>query len=316
MSCAIGIDLGGTFIKYGLVDRTGTILYESIRPTYLPGVQDGVYTSLLDALTGLRAQAVGMGLLPEGIGIGAPAIIDNGILIGCAANLPDLEGRALGSQLEQQLRMPVRVENDATLMGLAEWKFGAARNLTDVIFLTIGTGIGGAMILDDKLYTGYRHRGGELGHMVIEDNGLPCGCGGKGCLEAHASVKALIEDYQRLTGTKEPAGNNVPSRSLEITGNVIISAYLDQQPTAIIAMNRHFDYLAAGITGLINIFAPQKLILGGGITEAGDFYIDEIRQRVQKRVMKETSLNTGIERAQLGNKAGFMGAAALVFNSF
>jgi glucokinase len=306
MSCAIGIDLGGTFIKYGLVDRMGTILYESIRPTYLPGAQKDVYENLLGVLTEVRAQADAKGFLPEGVGLGAPAIIDNGFLIGCAANLPDLEGTALGSRLEQQLRMPVRVENDATLMGLAEWKFGAARNLTDVLFLTIGTGIGGAMILDGKPYTGYRHRGGELGHIVVDLNGLPCGCGGKGCLEAHASVKALIDDYL----------NSDPTYRQHITGADIISAFLQNQQAAVTVMNRHFDYLAAGITGLINIFAPQKLILGGGITEAGDFYIDEIRQRVHKKVMKETSLYTEIERAHLGNKAGFMGAAALVFNSF
>jgi glucokinase len=310
MSSAIGIDLGGTFIKYGLVDETGAILYESIRPTYLPGAQTGVFDNLLEIITELREQALLKKLQPEGIGIGAPGIIDDGIVIGCAANLPDLEGMALGSGIEQQVGIPVWVENDATLMGLAEWKFGAARNLTDVLFLTIGTGIGGAIVADGKLYSGYRHRGGELGHIIVDLNGLPCGCGGKGCLEAHASVKALIDDYKALSSRQAPGGGK------EITGNLIISAYLEQQPAAIMAMNRHFDYLAAGITGLINIFAPRKLIIGGGISEAGDFYVGEIRQRVMKRVMKETSLYTDIERAQLGNKAGFMGAAALVFNSF
>ena len=337
MSCAIGIDLGGTYIKYGLVDQVGTILYESIRPTYLPGGPPGdrspgdtpaVYDNIINALIELREFAVAKDLSPEGIGIGVPGIVDAGLVTGCATNLPDLEGMALGSRVEKQLGMPVCVENDANLMGLAEWKFGAARNLTDVIFLTIGTGIGGAMIVNGKLYAGYRNRGAELGHIIVALNGLPCGCGGRGCLEAHASVKALIEDYkgcldeyQKTGGDKAGEGKKEGDKTeeatpeTEITGSLIISRYLDDQPAAVIALNRHFDYLGAGIAGLINIFSPQKLIIGGGISEAGDLYIGPIRQRAMERAMKETSLYTSIEGAQLGNKAGFMGAAALVFNS-
>jgi glucokinase len=327
MSCAIGIDLGGTYIKYGLVDQMGTILYESIRPTYLPDGpagdrspdgKPGVYDNIINALIELRELAVAKDLLPEGIGIGVPGIVDAGLVTGCAANLPELEGMALGSRVEKQLGMPVWVENDANLMALAEWKFGAARNLTDAIFLTIGTGIGGAMIVNGELYAGYRNRGAELGHIIVALNGLPCGCGGRGCLEAHASVKALIEDYKGcLMESQKPGGDETGEHipETEITGSLIISRYLDNQPAAVIALNRHFDYLGAGIAGLINIFSPQKLIIGGGISEAGDFYIGPIRQRAMERAMKETSLYTSIEGAQLGNKAGFMGAAALVFNS-
>jgi glucokinase len=347
MSCAIGIDLGGTYIKYGLVDQVGTIVYESIRPTYLPGEgpgdrspgdgssgdgspgdKPGVYDNIINALIELRELAFAKDLLPEGIGIGVPGIVDAGLVTGCAANLPELEGMALGSRVEKQLGMPVWVENDANLMGLAEWKFGAARNLTDVIFLTIGTGIGGAMVVNGELYAGYRDRGAELGHIIVALNGLPCGCGGRGCLEAHASVKALIEDYKGCLTEYQKAEENKAGKDkkgrdeteddktdTEITGSLIISRYLDNQPAAVTALNRHFDYLGAGIAGLINIFSPQKLIIGGGISEAGDFYIDAIRQRAMERAMKETSLYTSIEGAQLGNKAGFMGAAALVFNS-
>ena len=352
MSCAIGIDLGGTYIKYGLVDQMGTILYESIKPTYLPGEgpgdrspngKPGVYDNIINTVIELRELAVAKHLQPEGIGIGVPGIVDAGLVTGCAANLPELEGMALGTRVEKQLGMPVWVENDANLMGMAEWKFGAARNLTDAIFLTIGTGIGGAMVVNGELYAGYRNRGAELGHIIVALNGLPCGCGGRGCLEAHASVKALIEDYKgclieyQKPGGDEPGedemggdkkgGNktegdipetgitgslNIPETG--ITGSLIISRYLDDQPAAVTALNRHFDYLGAGIAGLINIFSPQKLIIGGGISEAGDFYIGSIRQRAMERAMKETSLYTSIEGAQLGNKAGFMGAAALVFN--
>ena len=311
MSYAIGIDLGGTDLKYGLVDHSGTILYESIRPTYLPAGQPGVFDNMINAITELEEYAASKGLRPEGIGIGVPAIVDEGLVTGCEANLPELVGQQLGSRVAQERGLPVWVANDANLMGLAEWKFGAARDLADAIFLTIGTGIGGAIVVNGELYTGHHHRGAELGHIVVDLNGLPCGCGGRGCLEAHASVRALIEDYKNRLSEM-----SFPPHPPEITGKWIVARYLEGQPAAIRAMNHHFDYLGAGIAALINIFAPRKLIIGGGISEAGDFYIDAIRQRAMNRAMKECSQYTVIEAAQLGNKAGFLGAAAFVFNSF
>ena len=317
MSYAIGIDLGGTYIKYGLADHSGNILFESIRPTNIPG--SGVYDNIRKSIEEVKAYAASGGLGVAGIGIGVPAIVDNGLVTGCFTNLPELEGMALGSRLQEETGIPVTVDNDANLMGLAEWKFGAARGAGDAIFLTIGTGIGGAMVVNGELYAGYRRRGAELGHIIVQaEGGNPCGCGGRGCLEAHASVKALIEDYRRcLTSTETPTpdttGHNITDP--DITGNLIVTQYLAAQPAAIEAMTRHFDWLSAGIAGLINIFSPQKVIIGGGISESGEFYIQKIREQTLTRVMKETSLNTSIEAARLGNKAGFLGAAALVFTA-
>jgi glucokinase len=306
MSYAIGIDLGGTSIKYGLVDRAGGILCESIRPTYPATGRAGVFDNIIDIINELNVYAAGRGFKPEGIGIGAPGIVDEGIVTACEANMPDLEGAALGSRIQQLVDMPVSVDNDANLMALAEWKLGAARGATDAIFLTIGTGIGGAMVVNDRLYAGYRNRGAELGHLVVAIDGIPCSCGGRGCLEAHASITALIEDYRREA--HEPPGTH-------LTGAIIVSRYLGKEPAAVATMDRHFDYLAAAIAGLINIFGPQKLVIGGGISEAGDAYIGPIRRRAMGRAMKETSCYTVIEGAQLGNKAGFLGAAILAFNS-
>lgn len=303
MSSAIGIDIGGTYIKYGLADHTGNILFESVKPTYVSGKR--VYDNIGEILVELKTYAAEKGLVPDGIGIGVPAFVDKGWVTGCQANLPELDGMALGSLLAAEAKMPVSVENDANLMGLAEWKFGAARGASDAIFLTIGTGIGGAMILNGELYAGYRNRGAELGHIIVQPDGHPCGCGGRGCLEAHASVNALIEDYRRCrTGQEET-----------VSGHLVVSAYLEGEPAALLAMNRHFDWLGVGIAGLINIFSPQKLIIGGGISEAGEFYVQEIRQRALGRAMKEISAGVSIEAAQLGNKAGFLGAAAIVFTA-
>ena len=299
MLYAIGIDIGGTNIKYGLADPSGNILYESIRPTHQPGTT--VYENILDIITEVGKAS---NIVPEAIGIGVPAIIEDGIVTGCFTNLPDLEGMPLAARLSEATGARIAVGNDGSLMGLAEWRFGAALGSTDAIFLTIGTGIGGAMVINGELYSGYRNRGAELGHIIVESQGNPCGCGGRGCLEAHASVKVLIADYK-----------NLANQSGIITGNTIVSKYLDGEQPAVQALNRHFDYLAVGLAGLINIFSPQLVVIGGGISESGDFYIDAIRERTMQRAMKETSVNTVIKAARLGNKAGFLGAAALAFSS-
>jgi glucokinase len=241
------------------------------------------------------------GYAVEGIGVGAPGIIDGDLVIGCGGNLPEMEGVALGPKMAETFGLRVVVNNDANCMGLAEARWGTAQAVGDVVFLTIGTGVGGALILDGRLYGGYRNRGTELGHLHVAGGERPCTCGARGCLEAQASVTALMEDYKGLAG----AG--------AVDGKEIVRRYLTGEPAAVRALQLHFDYLASGVASLINIFAPQKLIIGGGISESGDFYIAEVRERAMKLVMKETSEYTMIEAARLGNNAGFLGAAALVF---
>jgi glucokinase len=297
MSYAIGIDLGGTNIKYGIVDAGGNILHEGVRAT------GRVLDELKAIITGLGEAAASKGLSIEGIGIGVPALMDGEVVTGCGANLPGIEGLALGSMLQEYAGQPVVIGNDASFMGLAELRFGAAKGLTDVVFLTVGTGIGGALVVNGALYSGYRGRGGELGHIRVASPGLPCGCGASGCLEAHASVKALVRDYAE-------AGGNGGS-----DGRLIFSRYLAGEDAAVAAMNLHFEYLGSGIASLINIFSPQKVIIGGGIAEAGGDYIGPVRQQALRLAMKETAAQTLIEPALLGNKAGFLGAAARVFGA-
>lgn len=324
MSYAIGIDLGGTQIKYGLVDDGGGIVAASMCAT---GSQRGGATSrgcgdslqggqslqggrqisrvmenLQAAVAELLDVARAGGHVVEGIGVGAPGIIDGDLVIGCGGNLPEMEGVALGPQMAERFGLRVAVNNDANCMGLAEARWGTAQAVGDVVFLTIGTGVGGALILDGRLYGGYRNRGTELGHIHVAGGERPCTCGARGCLEAQASVTALVGDYKNLAGA---AG--------AVDGKEIVRRYLAGEPAALRAMNLHFDYLASGVASLINIFAPQKLIIGGGISESGDFYIAEVRDRAMKLAMKETSEYTVIEAARLGNNAGFLGAAALMF---
>ena len=314
MSYAIGIDLGGTQIKYGLVDDRGGIVAASMCATgsQRDGRPSRVMENLNMAVAAMLDVARAKGCVVEGIGVGAPGIIDGDLVLACGGNLPEMEGVALGPKMAETFGMRVMVNNDANCMGLAEAKWGTARALGDVVFLTVGTGVGGALILDGRLYGGYRNRGTELGHIHVARGERSCTCGAIGCLEAQASVTALVEDYKRLVdrgstqdeGTGDTAG---------VDGKEIVRRYLARESAAVRALQLHFDYLASGVASLINIFAPQKLIIGGGISESGDFYISEIRERAMKLAMKETSEYTVIEAARLGNNAGFLGAAALVF---
>ncbi len=302
---AIGVDLGGTTIKYAIVDSNGKIIASYQADTESEKGRGQVLDNIIKCINRSMAFCAEEKISVEGVGIGTPGIIDNGLVLGGAENLPDWESLPLSGMLTRQTGLSVFVDNDANLMGLAEVRYGSAKGTLDAIFLTIGTGVGGAMVLNGKLYGGHRNRGAELGHIIVEPNGEKCSCGTTGCLEAHASVTALIRDY------KDAIGN----RGQKIDGKYIVERYHKKDKIAIHAFNRHFDYLAFGIAGFINIFSPQKVVIGGGISEAGTFYIENVRKRAMAITMKETSVFTNIEKAQLGNKAGFMGAAALVFDN-
>jgi glucokinase len=226
--------------------------------------------------------------------------------VGGGVNLPGFEQLPLGKILNDRTGYDIVIDNDANLMGLAEVIYGAAKDSEDAIFLTIGTGIGGAIMINKKLFGGYHNRGAELGHTVIQHNGIQCACGGRGCLETYASVTALIEYYKTQNKAAEE----------HIDGKTIIERYLADEDHAVNAMEHHFDYLAAGIVNCVNIFSPQKVIIGGGISEAGQFYIDELTHRVKKTAIPVSFSNTKIVAASLGNKAGLLGACANAFQKF
>jgi glucokinase len=303
MMNAIGIDVGGTNIKYALVSERGEILFESIRETGSDPVVFRVLENIKKSVREVIRFAEENHITVSGIGVGAPGIIDNGLVTACMGNLPELEGMPLGRLLHEHFLIPVKVENDASLMAIAELRFGAAKGFTDVIFLTVGTGIGGAMVLNGKLYGGFAGRGAEFGHIHVATNGFTCTCGAVGCLEAMASVPALIREYKSFNPVAD-----------DPDGKEIVALYHANEAAAVLAMKHHFDYLGTGIASLINIFSPQKIIIGGGITEAGSFYTDQIRWNALGKSMKETSRHTRIEPAMLGNRAGFLGAAAMIFD--
>jgi glucokinase len=302
-SYAVGIDIGGTSLKCGVVNGLGEILFSFLVPLKNAKTEEEIISLIVNAIQQCAEQ------LNEpivGVGIGFPGVIDNDVIIGGGDNLPGFDQLPLGEILKKLTGYNIVIDNDANLMGLGELIYGAAKDCSAVIFLTVGTGIGGAIMIDKKLYGGYNNRGAELGHIVIQQNGLACSCGGRGCLEAYASVTSLIDYYQSQNKSL-----------LEIIdGRYIIEKYLSGEDHAVDAMERHFDYLAAGIVSFVNIFSPQKVVIGGGISEAGQFYIDEISRRTKALAIPVTSAHTQIVAASLGNKAGLLGCGANVFQKF
>lgn len=311
MKTAIGIDLGGTSVKYALISEEGNFLYQGKLPSEADVSAEAVISQLLKAIDELQAFAAQKSYAIAGIGIGTPGIVDgtDRIVIGGAENIVGWENLRLADRIEQATGLETRLANDANVMGLAEARHGAAKGASHVVFLTVGTGIGGAVIIDGKLFNGFANRGTELGHVPLIANGEPCACGSVGCLETYASTSALVKRF----ATRCQEEGTLPDE--EIDGKFIMQRYAEKDKLAVDCLDEHCFYLGRGIAGFINIFSPQKVIIGGGLSEAGEFYIDKVRKEAFRHAMPDTRVNTEIIAARLGNGAGCIGAASLILNS-
>ena len=311
MRYAIGVDLGGTCIKYAVIDENGKFHYEGKLPSKANTDSETVVRQLILAIEECMEYASNNKINLLGVGIGTPGIVDETqrTVLGGAENINGWINVPLASLVEFKTSLPTIVHNDANLMGLGEATFGAARGCSDVIFITVGTGIGGAVIIDGKLFCGYKNRGTELGHIPLIFGGDTCSCGSIGCLETYASTSALVRRFTERAGSVLLPNN-------DINGKMVIDLYKQGHPMAKDSLEEHWQFLGQGISAFINIFSPQKVVIGGGISESGDFYIENFAKSAKKYAIDTCAINTEIVRATLGNKAGSMGAACLVFNKF
>lgn len=308
---AIGIDLGGTSVKYALIDNEGVFHFQGKLPSKADISAEAVIGQLVTACKETMASAQQLGVTIEGIGIGTPGIVDetNRIVLGGAENIKGWENLNLADRIEAETHLPVQMGNDANLMGLGETMYGAGQGARNVVFLTVGTGIGGAVVIDGKLFNGFANRGTELGHVPLIANGEPCACGSIGCLEHYASTSALVRRF-----SKRAAETGRSFSGEEINGELIVRLYKEGDKLATECLDEHCDFLGHGIAGFINIFSPQRIVIGGGLSEAGDFYIQKVSERAHRYVMADCAVNTRIMAASLGNKAGSIGAASLAFS--
>jgi len=301
MNCAIGVEIGDSQIQCVLLREDGKVLFHRACPTLADGAS--TLTTVDSLIRETLAFAREHTLSVAGVGVGVPAIVEKGVVVGASEHLPELLGCDIKQRLLASFGLPVYIENDAHMMAMAENCYGNATTSNEVVFLTIGTGIGGALKLHGELYGGNRNRGGELGHMIIKFGGEQCECGTKGCLQAYASIDALIKHYAVLAAMEKNL----------VSVEAVVNGYLKQEDNAVSAMNWHLDHLAAGVASLINLFGPEKIIIGCQLNEIGSFYINELQQRVFAMALPAATENVTLCASYFAGKAGCIGAATMVF---
>jgi len=311
----LGIDLGGMSIKAGICDDNGNILFKDTCPTVRDEDGDRIIKDMAHLCLKVIFEA---GLTVDDIeyaGVASPGSADNerGIII-YASTLPFLNYPIAAKLSELTGIKKIYIDNDANAAAKGEATYGAARGYKNSLFVTIGTGVGGGIIIDGKVYSGFNFSGAELGHIVIVKDGLDCPCGRKGCLESYASATALIEQTKRkMHEDKNSVMWQICDGDIEkVNGKTVFDAMLENDESACAVYKEYIEYLASGITSFINIFQPEVLSIGGGISKQGDILINPIREIVEReQYSRHCEKKTLIKVAQLGNDAGIIGAASL-----
>ena len=309
----IGIDLGGTFIKGGIVNENGEILLCDKTPTEVEkgdhGVAENIARLALDLLSrlGLTTSDV------EGLGIGSPGMIDSARGNVIYANNLGWENFMIGEELSSMLGgIPVKIGNDANVAALGEVKFGAARNYSSAIMITLGTGVGGGIVIDGKLVEGNLGAGAELGHTVIVHGGEQCSCGRRGCFEAYSSATALIRDTRRAMEAHTDS-KMWEIGTLDAVNGKTVFDYAPVDAYAKEVLDSYIEHLACGLINYANIFRPEVILLGGGVCAQGDNLIKPLQAIMDKEIYAgDKGPRVPILIAELENSAGLLGAAALL----
>ena len=307
----IGIDLGGTFIKGGIVDDSGRIILEDKIPTESEKGNEQVAKNIakLTEILLKRANMTTDDIV--GIGMGVPGMIDSEKGEVVYSNNLGWEHFFIADAIKKLTSLPVRIANDANVAALGETKFGCGKDYNNTVMLTLGTGVGGGIVINGKLFEGNRSAGAELGHCVIVAGGEPCTCGRNGCLEAYASATALIRDTKRALDA-HPESMMWEIGSIEkVTGKTAFD-YMNTDATANNIVKDYIEKLGVGITNIANEFRPEAVILGGGVCAQGDNLIVPLQKFVNAEIFAgNRGPQVKILTATLGNSAGLLGAAAL-----
>lgn len=290
-----GFDIGGTRLKYGLVDCEGRLLHKGrVRS---PEAMADILAVLEETWASLKRKAPGP-IRSCGFGIaGFYSLKERKILQ--SPNYPSLNGYPLIPALRKFIDVPIRIGNDANMAAYGEFKHGAGRGARSIVLLTLGTGIGSGIILDGKLWEGEGGYAGEIGHITVNPEGEPCNCGGRGCLETEASAPRLVRDYQALTGRTDIAD----SRQVFVLAKA-------GDPAALESFGRCAYYLGIGLGIVINLLNPEKILIGGGMVSAGKLFLGPAAEEARRRSHRISFAGCRIEKAALGNEAGLIGAAA------
>ena len=307
----IGIDLGGTNIAVGVVNERHEIIAHTSVPTLARRTPQAVIHDMGDAVQAALDQAGLTAADCASIGVGSPGTCDSerGVVVR-AYNLGWHEVPVC-AMLAERFGIPARLSNDANCAALAETVAGAAIGCRNMVLITLGTGVGGGIIIDGKIYAGMRSAGAELGHTLLVLDGEPCTCGRRGCWEAYASATALIRQTRRAAADHpESLLAAVPAERID--GRTAFDAAQRGDAAAQAVIDRYCEYVAAGLTDLVNGLAPEMILLGGGISRQGEGLLSPIREYVATHCFgQRQGAIPVIAQAKLGNEAGIIGAAAL-----
>lgn len=313
---AVGVDLGGTSINVGVVPlEGGTVLGMRSLPTRAERGAKFVVDRMVGMVRDALKDAYREGDLTEdrilGVGLGSPGPLDRST--GTILSTPNLGWRnfPLRDLVANELGMSAALDNDANAAALGEWWWGAARDRTDAVAVTLGTGIGGGIVVDGRVYHGASDVAGEIGHMTIDSTGRKCSCGNYGCLEAYASGPAIaaraVEGLE--SGSASALVDLVDGDLEEITAATVYEAIVAGDPYATEVMRETAKFLGTGIANLINVLNPEMVVICGGVTRAGSHLLEPLQAEVRRRAFREASEACEIVTGELGDMAGVIGAA-------
>jgi glucokinase len=316
---AICLDLGGTNLKGGIVSESGVLTRHRSFASEVEQGREKILQNLLHMTDLLLQEAKSGSIRPEGIGVSTPGIIDPnfGGLTGGAVNLPGWSNTPFMKVLHDHFHLPVFAHNDVTATALGEATYGAGVGMRHVIMASVGTGIGGGIIIDGRLYEGGTGYAGEIGHLIAVAGGRLCNCGARGCWEEYAALRGILRTASEFLENDVKKASIIHSmiEGEPLSPRVIFDAARGGDSLALRIVDEIGRNTAVGIGSLINIFDPEMVIIGGGIAEAGSIYLNAIKAHIREWTLEDSLEGVQIVLAKLGSRAGIFGAASLVFRN-
>ncbi len=306
----LAADLGGTNLRMAAVDRDGKILYRTKRATPRVEKAEDILFAIVESADECCKNIKEIGEI-KAIGVAVPSGVnyEKGIIIK-APNVPCLDGFRMSAALSSELNLPVALENDANAYAIGEQTFGAAKGFCSAIAVTLGTGVGGGIILDDKIIRGIDGMAGEIGHITVEPFGVSCNCGGRGCVEQYSSATAIV----RLTRELE---NQYPKSSLQnkirLSSADVFEAGMKGDELALEVFRQMGFYLGVALSSLINCLNPEVIVIGGGASAGWNLFINHVNDQIKTRSYRVSGERAKIVKAICGDDAGILGVAKLAF---
>ena len=310
----IGIDLGGTNCRGALVGDDGQLCFQRSIKTRIDAGFDSFWSRFVRFCQELIDEGRQQGYALEGVGLGFPGIVAKEGFVHVSPNLPPLNGFALADHLVSQLRLPVRIVNDANAIALGEARWGAGQEFSNFVMVTLGTGVGGGLIINRQIWTGADGAAGELGHITVEPLGRLCGCGAYGCLEQYASGPAIVRTCLELWNHYSEQGSHPSIKPC--TAEEVTVAAVNGHPAARGACESAGRYLGQVLAGIANLLNLEGAVIGGGVSANLDLIMPSLREEIDKRAFAVTARRMKLVPAALGDKAGILGAAHAIREMF